>query len=131
LNNTTKERENIMTQMTIIINGLEYVAKTETPTVEDLLNQIKSLEAQSAHDANTMLNLDSYIKELEQTIDQQVGEIQGLSVRLQLLEAEKDSIINDLEGQITDLEEEVELNLCRFSELEEALEDIKYITERL
>jgi uncharacterized coiled-coil protein SlyX len=131
LNNTTKERENIMTQMTIIINGLEYVAKTETPTVEDLLNEIKSLEAQSAHDANTMLNLDSYIKELEQTIDQQVGEIQGLSVRLQLLEAEKDSIINDLEGQITDLEEEVELNLCRFSELEEALEDIKYITERL
>jgi chromosome segregation ATPase len=101
-----------MKNLTIVINGLEYVAKSNQNN--DLFYANREL---LLNDEITKLR--NEINELEQTVDQQVGEIQGMSF-----------IIKGLEDQIAELEEENGLTMSKFNELEEALNDINYITSR-
>jgi chromosome segregation ATPase len=101
-----------MTDLTIIINGLEYVAKSNQNN--DLYHMNREL---LLNDEITKLR--NEINELEQTIDQQVGEIQGMSF-----------IIKGLEDQIAELEEENGITMSKYNELEEALNDISYTVSR-
>jgi chromosome segregation ATPase len=122
-----------MTELTIIINGLEYEPKNKSQVVSDLLNKIKELEADvdtlekdlclaSFEDEKKQCIINDLQEEVElqaDSIDKQIGEIQALSFQ-----------INDLEQTIADLEEENGLTMSKFNELEEALNDIHYTVSR-
>ena len=105
------------------VSVIELNAEYTTEYVEDLLNQISDLQKGRHRDANTMLLLDSEIKDLQRQLDQASTE------RRELFDAidEKNLEIRHLEGYIAELEEE---SYNKFSDLQDALEAIDNITKQ-
>lgn len=101
-----KEREKTMKKLSIIINGLEYVAKgsenNDLAQAESELSLIKEIA-----------KLRNEIKELERDLG-----------RASLVNEELAIQINDLEDQVAELEEENGNIMCKYNELEEAMNDI-------
>jgi len=120
-------------KLTIVINGLEYVAKSNQNNdlaqaeselslikeIAKLHSQIKELERDLGRASLVNEELAMQINDLEQANDNLTGEVQGMSM-----------IINDLEQTIAELEEEAGLNMSKFNELDEALNDIYSIARQ-
>lgn len=121
-------------KLTIVINGLEYVAKSNknndlyymnrelllNDEITKLRNEINDLERDLGLASLENEKKQCIINELDQVIDKHIGEIQGLSLQ-----------INDLEQTIAELEEEAGETMSKYNELADALHDINYITSGL
>jgi chromosome segregation ATPase len=110
-----------MKNLSITINGLEYVEKTSQNS--DLQSTIKRLE-------NELAEKDKEINDLQEGFDFDFG-------LMTLDNEEKDSEINDLKNDVNvalainrELKKSIEQKNNRIQELTEALQDIVYTAEK-
>jgi predicted RNase H-like nuclease (RuvC/YqgF family) len=85
--NIIEREKNTMKNLTIVINGLEYVAKEPQPdfTTDELLQRISDLVVENDQKANIIKSLEEAVSELEEE------------------NHENDKIINDLRSTLDDI----------------------------
>jgi chromosome segregation ATPase len=94
-------------KLTIVINGLEYVAKASTQSIELEQKDIK-------------------INELQRNLES----LEDANVELQNVINQKLKLIKSLNERIDELEQDVDEKDSEYNELRTVLEDIQYSIER-
>ena len=123
-------------KLTIVINGLEYIAKTATHniTIEQKDIEINRLADALTHANNELVLASNEIKELAHDVGLLSIAEEENSIKIRDLEeslSEKDEEINGLQEYIAELEDEAGNMFSKFNELAQAINDIRSITKGL
>ena len=123
-------------KLTIVINGLEYIAKTATHniTIEQKDIEINRLADALTHANNELVLASNEIKELAHDVGLLSIAEEENSIKIRDLEeslSEKDEEINGLQEYIAELEDEAGDMFSKFNELAQAINDIRSITKGL
>ena len=123
-------------KLTIVINGLEYIAKTATHniTIEQKDIEINRLADALTYANNELVLASNEIKELAHDVGLLSIAEEENSIKIRDLEyslSEKNIEINGLQEYIAELEDEAGDMFSKYNELAQAINDIRSITKGL